>query len=256
MKYTKKQIEKSIAYWQNVLDNISESKSVILKKLSDKVGNDMLFSANMNFIPYDDIMNDLFDILNIYLFNRNLPKIDVKCLTTNNIQNIFKQHNHFRDASTLYAVYFPVVDWSKITHAKTCQTPNIHYLMLNIDNFPMSFSFAICALCHEMIHYLDTIKGDVLLRFKLASLTRKVENEHLTPLFMKKTNDINKTGLSIFPDDGTYSPKDLSDLCAYRIKKLEEVEHDLISGDNSNFKPIAMLNANIDEDGNIIAISF
>jgi hypothetical protein len=73
---------------------------------------------------------------------------------------------------------------------------------------------------------------------------------------METLNNINKTGLSIFPDDGTYSPKDLSDLCEYRIKKLKEVEHNLISGDNSNFKPIAMLNANIDGSGNIIALSF
>ena len=40
-----------------------------------------------------------------------------------------------------------------------------------------------------MIHYLDTVKGDVLFKFKEGFKNNIIENEHVTQIFMDKTND-------------------------------------------------------------------
>ena len=72
---------------------------------------------------------------------------------------------------------------------------------------------------------------------------------------MDKTNDINKTGISIFPDDGWFTSDELNKLCINRIKKLEE-DIDSNNIDFSSFIPVAMKEANVDKNGNIIAISF
>lgn len=106
-----------------------------------------------------------------------------------------------------------------------------------------------------MIHYLDTVKGDVLFKFKEGFKNNIIENEHVTQIFMDKTNDINKTGISIFPDDGGFTSDELNKLCINRIKKLEE-DIDSNNIDFSSFIPVAMKEANVDENGNIIAISF
>ena len=115
--------------------------------------------------------------------------------------------------------------------------------MINIsgkDN-PMNFSFAINSLCHEMIHYLDTIKGDLLFKWKTALDSNKQDefNEHETEMFMKKENQFNKEGLTIIPNDGGYSQKELNDLSSFRMKKLQEMEDCLLGSRESRSHIVA-----------------
>ena len=61
--------------------------------------------------------------------------------------------------------------------------------------------------------------------------------------------------VSDFPDDGGFTSDELNKLCINRIKKLEEdIDSDNI--DFSSFTPVAMKEANVDETGKIIALSF
>lgn len=234
---------------------MNESKSPVLNAIEKIFGHDRIFNDKIDFIPDNVTMNKLFDSLNKILFNNRLPKIEVLCLSGSQIQQIFDRHQHNKDPNSFYALYFPIIDWNKITFVKKNQLPKIHYLIINTDNAPYSFSFILSQLCHEMIHYLDTVKGDVLFKFKTGFKNNIIENEHVTQIFMDKTNDINKTGISIFPDDGGFTSDELNKLCINRIKKLEEdIDSDNI--DFSNFTPVAMKEANVDENGNIIAISF
>lgn len=61
--------------------------------------------------------------------------------------------------------------------------------------------------------------------------------------------------VSDFPDNGRFISDELNKLRINRIKKLEEdIDSDNI--DFSSFTPVAMKEANIDETGKIIALSF
>lgn len=58
-----------------------------------------------------------------------------------------------------------------------------------------------------MIHYLDTITGDLLFNWKSKydSHDLKSFDEHKTDIFMKKSQEFNKQGMAIIPDDGGFS---------------------------------------------------
>ena len=115
------------------------------------------------------------------------------CLSAEKIQNIFDKHNHKRNANELHAVYFPLPDFTKINFARKNQFPKIHYLMINTTtDYNMNFAFAVNSLCHEMIHYLDTIKGDLLLKWKIAYDNKRLKDfdEHKTRYIYEKRKTI------------------------------------------------------------------
>lgn len=227
--YTKKQITEAIRYWSKQLQLMNEAQSAILNALEKEFGK-TIYDNNL-FIPTNNVMNKVFDILNATLFSNQLPKIDVMCLSAEKIQNIFDKHNHKRNANELHAVYFPLPDFTKINFARKNQFPKIHYLMINTTtDYNMNFAFAVNSLCHEMIHYLDTIKGDLLLKWKIAYDNKRLKDfdEHKTDIFMKKEKQFNKEGLTIIPNDGGFSQKDLNDFSLMRMKKLQEMEDVLL----------------------------
>lgn len=47
-------------------------------------------------------------------------------------------------------------------------------------------------------------------------------------IFMKKEKQFNKEGLTIIPNDGGFSQKDLNDFSLMRMKKLQEMEDVLL----------------------------
>lgn len=201
-------------------------------------------------------MNKAFDVLNKSLFNNQLPKIDVQCLTTSQIQEIFDMHKHRRNAADLYAVYFPLPDLKKITFTKKNQLPSKHYLIINVSrikgDYP-NFSFIVNALCHEMIHYLDTIEGDLLFQFKTKFDAKDLKSfdEHKTDMFMKKSKQFNANGMTIIPDDGGYSQEQLNDFSSMRMRKLQEMKDTLINTQRSKSHIVAT-----DLGDGIFAISF
>ena len=46
---------------------------------------------------------------------------------------------------------------------------------------------------------------------------------------MKKEKQFNKEGLTIIPDDGGFSQKDLNDFSSMRMKKFQEMEDALLN---------------------------
>lgn len=94
----------------------------------------------------------------------------------------------------------------------------------------MTFAFVLNSLCHEMIHYYDTLFGDVLYKALMAFKTKTPFNPHSTKIFNKFMNTLNKDCLTIIPDDGNFNFQELNDLSVYRLKKLQEMDSDLMSG--------------------------
>lgn len=189
--YIKQQIVKAIRYWSKQLQLMNEAQSAILNALEKEFGK-TIYDNNL-FIPTNNVMNKVFDILNATLFSNQLPKIDVMCLSAEKIQNIFDKNNHKRNANELHAVYFPLPDFTKINFARKNQFPKIHYLMINTTtDYNMNFAFAVNSLCHEMIHYLDTIKGDLLLKWKIAYDNKRLKDfdEHKTRYIYEKRKTI------------------------------------------------------------------
>ena len=68
---------------------------------------------------------------------------------------------------------------------------------------------------------------------------------------MKKEKQFNKEGLTIIPDDGGFSQKDLNDLSSMRMKKLQEMEDVLLDPLKSKSHMVAT-----DLGDGIFAISF
>ena len=69
---------------------------------------------------------------------------------------------------------------------------------------------------------------------------------------MKKSQQFNKQGMSIIPDDGGFTQSQLNDFSSERMKRLQEMEDDLI---NSNISSKSHIVAT-DLGNGIFAISF
>ena len=70
-------------------------------------------------------------------------------------------------------------------------------------------------------------------------------------IFMKKEKQFNKEGLTIIPNDGGFSQKDLNDFSLMRMKKLQEMEDVLLDPLKSKSHMVAT-----DLGDGIFAISF
>lgn len=68
---------------------------------------------------------------------------------------------------------------------------------------------------------------------------------------MKKEKQFNKEGLTIIPDDGGFTQKDLNDFSSIRMKKLQEMEDVLLDPLKSKSHMVAT-----DLGDGIFAISF
>ena len=77
--YIKQQIVKAIRYWSKQLQLMNEAQSAILNALEKEFGKTIY--DNNSFIPTNDVINKVFDILNTTLFSNQLLKIDVMCLS-------------------------------------------------------------------------------------------------------------------------------------------------------------------------------
>ena len=51
---------------------------------------------------------------------------------------------------------------------------------------------------------------------------------------MKKSQQFNKQGMSIIPDDGGFTQSQLNDFSSERMKRLQEMEDDLINSNISS----------------------
>ena len=120
----------------------------------------------------------------------------------------------------------------------------------------VSFAFALNALCHEMIHYYDTVYGDILYKSLLAFREENKDfDEHDSKVFMDKMNEFNKLGMTIIPDDGSYPLSDLNQLSIFRNRKMmEEMESDILSGKHR--KKTSILDKISVIDGKLGAIAF
>ena len=69
-----------------------------------------------------------------------------------------------------------------------------------------------------------------MLKWKVAYDADNIKDfdEHKTDMFMKKEKQFNKEGLTIVPDDGGFTQKDLNDFSSMRMKKLQEMEDVLL----------------------------
>ena len=70
-------------------------------------------------------------------------------------------------------------------------------------------------------------------------------------MFMKKEKQSNKDGLTIIPDDGGFTQKDLNNFSSMRMKKLQEMEDVLLDPLKSKSHMVAT-----DLGDGIFAISF
>ena len=75
-RYSKKQIQEAINYWQNILVQMNESKSKLLDICSSKFTEDVVFTdKEYKFALNNENIQNLFEILNSFLFKGMLSKV-------------------------------------------------------------------------------------------------------------------------------------------------------------------------------------
>lgn len=223
--HTKKQIQEAIKHWQNVLNQINESKNALISSLEQIFEKDLCsYDASFNAA---NTSSYIFDTLNKFVFNGKLSNINIQFLTSSQIQVIFDKYNNPQNPNDLYAVYFPIPDWEYInkTNFQDIKLKD-QFFIVNISQGIMNPAFAISTICHEMIHYYDTFYGDILLQAYLHFKKKIQFDEHTTEIFKQKSNEANNMGLTIIPNGSGYPLEELNKLSAYRLnKKINEDEY-------------------------------
>lgn len=226
---------------------MNESEGQLHKKLYSLFG-DSLYDANTMSSIDSSNLRSTFTILNAELFDNKLQPLDPLVLSTSQIQELFDKYKHNDNPNNMYALYMPIPNWHEMELNNMKTILDNQFLIVNSTTCKYaSTSFIVNALCHEMIHYYDTMFGDVLALVLDSYRSNKMFNEHLTHIFEEKSKEANSMSLTIFPDASGIPLDKLSNLSAMRlarkkpineIESLEELEDEVIGNARmKNFKP-------------------
>ena len=175
VQYSKKQIIEAIKHWQNVLRSMNESKSLILDALCQKFSKDFVKSPERNIILTPEICYEILDALNPVLFDGILDHIPIKCMSFDAIIKDCKQNDKLHGIHNYeYNVYESLGLFTTYIETKDPTIKNIKFddkliskdsiIYINYDKVHnTSFIFAVATLCHELIHYYDSLVGEYII---------------------------------------------------------------------------------------------
>ena len=169
------------------MSKLNESEEQLHRKLYSLFG-ESLYDANAMCDLDKQNLASVFSVFNSELFGNRLQHLDPLVLSTNEIQALFDKYYHDEDPKNMYALYMPIPNWHEMELNNMKPILNDQFLIVNSTTCKdASVSFIVNALCHEMIHYYDTIFGDVLAAVLYAKRNHMPFNEHLTEIFKAKS---------------------------------------------------------------------
>ena len=119
--------------------------------------------------------------------------------------------------SDYYAQYFP--DLKKNPDPNGLPLIGNEIFVFNVSNCPVSLSFAISSICHEMIHKYDIHRGTLRKEMKDFFENGIQYEEHATRAWIEKSDLANKKGLTVIPNGAGLGVQKLCDISAARIKR-------------------------------------
>lgn len=168
-KYTREQLVRAIDYWTRKLDFLKESTTTndVIDALIDEFGEDTVKSTKLDFIPTEDSMIKIFNILNRTFFKNKLPKIKIRYCPDNEIVDILNDNLEKSGVFDSYHSYDKDIVCGGIYSAACAEikdhNENIVDLKFFNDVIVISssylkrciFIFAVAVMCHEMIHFAE-----------------------------------------------------------------------------------------------------
>lgn len=230
--YTKKQIVEAIKHWQNVLKRMDESKSPLLDALIDKFGKQIVESKKRNVVLTSKLCYDILDVLNPIFFDGILQHIPIKCMHYSDIISYSKALDAKYD---IFDYEYPKNGFLGLfTSYIDSKDPSIKTIDFNVDliskdpiiyiNYDMvmntSFIFAVATLCHELIHYYDSLIGEYVELKRIEYMEKTKKDDHTTNTFINKLNEANENGLNVIIN-GENKLIEVLDLDA--IKKMQQM---------------------------------
>ena len=235
-RFSRNQILDKIKFWKRELAKIDESKSLLIDALIGKFGVNVVRSEKRNFILTSDICYDILDVLNPVLFNGVLKHIPIKCMHFDSILSDCKQNDRkhevynyeyaMEDPFGLFTTYIetedPTVKELSLHDRLVSRDPTIY---INYDKvYKTSFMFAVAVLCHELIHYYDSLVGEYIEVKRLVAMGKidkkdEAKAEHRTKTFIDKLVEANEQNVNVLVS-GEGKPIEVLDLAA--LEKMKE----------------------------------
>lgn len=229
--YTKQQIQEAISFWTKILENTSP----LIDALVEDFGYDVVFS-DKKIIPTLKIIEDIYGIINVHLFNNALTKCpiendkDGKCKIDNAAMKYYDVlYTDSKDHPTKYIL---------LTQVGQDSEGNIFYPpRIFISDYILSSKTSIIALAsmiaHEMIHqYVDEHGNGV---------QRQYENDYMNKSYDPHKEEFeqwmnianNKYGLNVTKHGAQLS---YADDCITNLKSFAGSDYNINESSNESFK--------------------
>lgn len=230
MKYSRQQIQEAIKHWENVLIQMSESKSKLLDICISKFNEDVIFSKEQKFELTSENIEILFKIFDEYFFNMRLSsEKDLKLFSGNktDLETTISQYTQDKlDFDNFIALYQPLQCWQRnLQNNKVRLVIPKDAIFINTQSHRFSsFSYIAQALFHEMIHAYDMHVGGlysyVVWAINAGAPKEVIDyNSHLTKVFkQEKQKFMDATNIEVRTDG---NDEDFDTLCR---KTAEDIE--------------------------------
>lgn len=233
--YTKRQIIESIKHWKNVLKKMNESQSLLIDALCRKFGEDIVKSCERNVILTSDLCYSILDALNPILFDNALKHIPIKCMSCIDIiadciknDKRHKIYNYKYDLNKFLGLFTTYIETEDPTVEELSFDDKLiskdSMIYINYDKvYNTSFIFAVATLCHELIHYYDSLFGEYKEVKRLVAMGKidkkhELKAEHQTKTFLEKMLKANDQNLNVIIS-GNGKPIDVLDMNAINNMK-------------------------------------
>lgn len=200
---------------------------MLLTAFEKEFGKEIIYSPGQIEITIP-VVEKIIGILNVFLFNKKLFKIQIEfCKDLNALNDLTK---HFYNVEELdkedekidkYAAYLPDFDLGRVKQTGEIVAKfNKELVAFNIEK---QFNFMLLAstICHEMIHRYDAFFGEGKIMMYWKKLHHKVDM-HTTPTFIKLMKLANEEGLKVKPTTEEMSCQQLNKEALDFSKMLEE----------------------------------
>lgn len=217
VKYTRQQIQEAIKFQSKKLNKINESSMSLIDDLLTLFDKNKLFSSCLDYILSQEDANNIYKILNTHIFDNQLSPQNILCIDETQMKHIYNSLKYEANPHDFYAQYFP--DLRPSTNKLDLPIIGNELFIFNVSNCPVNVSFAISAICREMIHKYDILKGTLRKNMKDYFENGKPYNEHSTPDYNEKSDYANNIGLTVIPDGASIELKKLCELSAMRLSR-------------------------------------
>ena len=235
-RFSRHQVLEKLEFWKRELAKIDESKSLLIDALISKFGENVVRSEERDFILTSDICYGILDALNPVLFNGVLKHIPIKCMHFDSILSDCKQNDGKHEVYDYeYAVEDPFGLFTTYieTEDPTVKELGLHdrlvsrdpVIYINYDKvYKTSFMFAVAVLCHELIHYYDSLVGEYIEVKRLVAMGKidkqdEAKAEHQTKTFTDKLVEANEQSVNVIVL-GEGKPTEVLDSAA--LEKMKE----------------------------------